>query len=505
MKWKNPMKMNFKSITAILCVLTVPLLSQAKEYASKENCGSAQIVEGTSCPNIKVNFTFSNCELKSEPKPATKVLCEDKTLLATFEAENFKYEAQFESSTDSWGALSWKSLGPLKQWTVRESAKETTQASLKLPEKKKKKITVAPTPTPAPTPAFPDTPVAKEAKVEAKSEATLKFSGFFDFRMTSLSRDPLSGSSGSPESGFGVEDGALFLNYQKESLSFLLDVPFRRLKNSDVGVTTNPNASPNGNVVWGNDKLQAFVKYASPSNFEAVFGQFDTIFGVEVNDSKDRYFSKTGLVYDYMLPVTHTGALVSYNYNGAYGRLLSANSNNKGSLGASASGDNNYEYGAALGFANDMFRGQWGYLARPINKASGENGGLRSLTDVTLGTTLGKFNLDLEYSNLKDESKNTLTPADTSDIEANGVGYFLLASYNVTDQWSLGARIEQVTNDPAQLSVQRTDSQGLETHYKWNSQLETRIEWIQYRYQQIPSLADTLTDKRFGISNIFTF
>ncbi len=525
-----------KILLVILCGLSVSAISHAKDYAAREDCGNAKVVEGLSCPNIKVKFQFSNCGLKNDPQLANSVVCENSKLIAKYENGNFKYEAQFEKIEDGWGAVTWKPLGPLKQWAVKETlnlpqkkemtkkrevkkelvketakevAKEPTKKVAKEISKEVEKENVGETPkdrtvASLPTVVLPPTPPVAEGK-EVKSETNLKFSGFVDFWLKNYSRDSHAGVSGSPESGFGLEDGALYINYQKDSLSFMLDVPFRRYKNSDAGNNTNPNSSPNGNIVLGNDKAQAYVKYTSPYNFEVAFGQFDTIYGVEVNDSKDRYFSKTGLVYDYMLPVTHTGAMISYNYNGGYARFLAANPNNKGSLGDSSTGDNNYEYGAALGYSNDMLRGQVGYLVRPINKASGVGGGRRDLIDVTAGATLGKFSLDLEYSMLGDDSKNTLTPLDTTDKEANGIGFLALASYNLTDKWSLGLRFEHLENDPGQIGYLREDAYAVGGHFKWLPSLETRVELVQYRYQEVALPGQNLIDNRFEISNIFSF
>jgi hypothetical protein len=521
---------SYRNGLVVLTALTVVASAFANEGEAKEDCGEAQVVQGSSCPNVKVKFSFANCKIKSAEQLATSVSCDGKKIVARYESGPYKYEASLNKAEDGWGAVSWKPAKLKDHSNFKETAKaakkarpvaKAAAAPSVAPNKEVKEpartVATAPAavvpqpqpqlqPPPAPAVAAPPVVVPPVESKEVKTEPSpFKFSGFTDFWLTSYSRDARSGASGASESGFALQDGALYLNYQKGPLSYLLDVPFRRFKNADAGNTTDPNSSSNGNVVFGNDKAQAYLKYSSANNFEIVLGQFDTVFGVDVNDSKDRYFSKTGLVYDYMLPVTHAGAMVSYNYNGAYARVLSANSNNKGSLGSSPTGDNNYEYAAVFGFSNERVRLQAGYMARPINKASGSVDGNRNLMDATVGATVGKLSVDLEYAVLADDSKNTLTSADTTDKENNGTGLLLLTSYSLDDTWSLGMRAERLANDPGQLGLSRQDALAFGVHYKWNSSLETRTEWTQYKYQQISQPSIDLSDRRLEISNIFSF
>ncbi len=227
-------------------------------------------------------------------------------------------------------------------------------------------------------------------------------------------------------------------------------------------------------------------------------GQFDTIYGFELNDSKDRFFAKTGLVYDQIMPVTHTGVLFSYTNDGAYARLLAANPNNKGTLGESATGDTNYEYGTAIGYSNADYRIQVGYLTRPINKAGTTTVGMRSLIDVTAGLTLGKFTADVEYAILADENKDKLT-ADPTDKESSGTGLLALVAYNCDDNWAFAARAERVEK----LTTDKLSSLGVGAHYKWNSTLHTRLDNIQTTTEV--AAGDKTTDNRFEISNLFYF
>jgi hypothetical protein len=284
----------------------------------------------------------------------------------------------------------------------------------------------------------------------------------------------------------------------------VLDLAFRRSKDIDVNSSASkPNQSSNGNFALGYDKSQLFLKYKLGSNLIINFGQFDTIFGVELNDSKDRIFGKTGIVYDNTLPVTHTGLMAELLSHGFYSKVFSANPNNKGSYGSSSAGDDKAEYGIALGFSNDYFRTQAGYMRRPINKASGTASADRTLLDVILGTTLGSFSVDLEYSRISDPSKNTLTSSDSSDLEDAGQGMMALLSYRLTENFLLGARYESLRDDPAALSVKSVQSYGGSAHYKLSSELTLRTEYIAYESKNV---SDTSwRDSRFNVAAVLVF
>ena len=94
-----------KTIIGTICVICNFSLALASDFLDKEKCGEAKITEGFACPDIKVQFSFQNCLMKSETKLATSVQCKDKSLVATFIEGNYRYTAQFEKTEDSWGAV----------------------------------------------------------------------------------------------------------------------------------------------------------------------------------------------------------------------------------------------------------------------------------------------------------------------------------------------------------------------------------------------------------------
>ncbi len=477
---------------------------QAESFKRVDTCGSASVTAGSTCETAKVEFKFDGCLLKSQPQFATKVICEEDKLRARYQAEGFRYEAQFTKEDNGWGNINWKSSGDIKQWkNIEKGASPTPQ--------KEKAVIAAPERA-----AEPAKTASASAPTSEPSPSLFKFSGFFDFRLSSVAaKDDTAGvPNANAESGFGLEDGAFIVNYEKDRLSAVVDIAFRRQKDSDAIKPTSttpaptiPNQSQNSNFSIGVDKSQAYIKYKITPDFLIDLGQFDTIFGVELNDSKDRVFGKTGIVYDYTLPVTHTGAMLEYSKNGYYAKGFAANPINKGSYGTSSTGDDRTEHGAALGYSNDLFRTQFGYMSRLISKADGSGYSGRSLLDITAGVTLGAFTLDFEFSKIDDPNKNTLTSTNSADMEKAGQGYLALMTYKISDPVLFGLRYEQVKDDPLNSTSTTFDTvtaSGASLHYKVRSDLELRTEYDNYQIKYL-NAATTITDSRFNVAVLFLF
>ncbi|PWU19084.1 MAG: hypothetical protein C5B49_06290 [Bdellovibrio sp.] len=512
--------------------LTVMILTSARSYSEAKfkptkDCGSANVTAGDTCSNVKVEFNFNGCSVNSQPQPAQKILCEGTQIKARYEIDGYRYEALFNKKDGGWGSgVTWESVGQMKEYEKEKKNKHSeakaTQKSETHPAAKVDAKPAERTPGAAPSTApavTPQTPVAASPAPAAAPASTapasataaapaspLKFSGFFDFRYSTFSapQDPNVVDAHS-ESGFGLEDAAFYMNYEKDRVSFVMDLAFRRGKTYDLNPTVAPphNESNFSTFALGVDKSQLYLRYKVLDSLIFDFGQFDTVYGVEVNDSKDRVFGKTGLVYDLTLPVTHTGFMAEYANNGFSVKALAANPNNKGSNGTSPTQDTNTEYGVAAGYSNEVIRGQLGYMARPIATADGTGMASRSLVDVTAGTTLGRYSLDLEYSMVSDPSKNTLTPTDNTDTEKAGTGLLALATVKIAEPFLLGLRYEIINDDPSSMSLSHADALGLSLHYKLSSDLELRSEYIGYNYQNVAGTK--WSDARFNVAALVLF
>lgn len=483
------------NMISFLIFLAAPI-TWGNEFQKMGSCGSAVVTSGDTCSNVKVQFNFDGCQMESGPRVADRIICQDRTIKARFQKGSLRYEAQFEKTDDGWGGVSWKSLGSVTQFSKMEPKAKQNSAKVAAPR----------------LPALNENPqdhhpvrVLASPQEPSASPSAFKFSGFADLRYTNFTtKNNPSTLNGNPESGFGIEDGAFYGGYEKEKLSVVLDVAFRRSKDVDANSAANhPNQSSNGNFAIGVDKSQLYLKYKITEIVTVNFGQFDTIFGVELNDSKDRIFGKTGIVYDYTMPTTHTGLMVEAAMEGFYSKILAANPNNKGSLGSSTNRDDKTEYGAAIGYGDDMFRGQIGYMTRPISHAAGTDSGNRNLVDAIIGTTLGRFSLDVEYSRISDPSKNTLTPAEIDDFESAGNGIFALASYKFNEEVLAGIRYEVVNDDPASLSLKKVTAFGGSLQYKFRPDLQLRTEYTAANLENVSNAS--WNDSRFNIAALLLF
>lgn len=478
-----------------LVLLTISLancMSFAEtQFNEVEKCGSAKIFKANTCEDSKVELKFDGCLLKSPPQSAVKVACKGNTLTARFGNSQYRYEATFEKTEDGWGASEWKSKGNLRQWQANsEKPKAATAAtpapaapSVAMPATPPAVVVSAPVENRLPT-AIVESPKASDAAPKPTA-SSLQVSGFVDVRLTSLTVKDQPTWDDNSESGYTIDDGKLALNYAEGATELIVDIPFRRAKNIEIAPALTDYGSNNSTILFGVDKLQFFGKYKFSDQYALWMGQYDTPYGVEFNDSKDRIFSKTGLVYDEMLPVTHTGLLLETTFAGNSLKIFSANSNNKGSLGNSASGDNQFEYGATWGFSNSNFRIQAGVLNRLINKASGDGQAARSLVDLTLGGTVDWFSVDAEIAQLSDPSKNVLT-VDGTDNETAGLGVMGLVTLSPWEAWALSFRFENLQNAPSGSSEkQNMSSGGVNIKWKVAPQFETRFEYTNSNFERV--------------------
>jgi hypothetical protein len=183
--------------------------------------------------------------------------------------------------------------------------------------------------------------------------------------------------------GFFLNDAALYVTAGGEKVSLFVDLPFS-------GGTANNDFSV------GTGKAQAYVTLKPANGFEFSMGQFDTIYGLELNDTKDVVFTSQGLVFAAALPTTHQGAMVAYSTQGVTVKALVSNPNNQGILN-----DNNPEYGAQVSYAHgDQFNLALGYLAHNQRGAAGTD----TLVNFVAGANFGMINVgaEVDYNKVGD-------------------------------------------------------------------------------------------------------
>lgn len=421
------------------------------------------MVSGDTCSNVKVEFNFTNCGT-TQAKPlsanaASRIICKGKTITARSSSENFRAEAKFEKVEDGWGSVQWKPVAAVRTFTVDQSS-----------EPKMATVSTIPTSKPeAPKIEVPATETVRTPSVEA-SEApsaaapvSIAVTGFLDMRYTAFrAEDPAVNEKS--KSGFLLDDGAIFFSAKKGNLEAMIDLPLSR-------ELTTPAAA---NMGVGKTKTQLYGRYSFSSSLNLTFGQFDTLFGVELNDSKDRMFGNTGLAYGQTLPIVHSGAYLTYSENGITARLLAANPADRQTFGTDAA-DSSTEYGATVGYSNSQLRGQLGYLARAMTDLNGD-ASQRSLIDILAGATFGDFDLDLQYSIVTDPRKNKLTDS-TTDREDPGSAVLALLTYRLNEKLKFSGRYEKIDKDPIGSGYAEAQTLGLVSNFTPEEGLTVRLEW----------------------------
>ena len=218
-------------------------------------------------------------------------------------------------------------------------------------------------------------------------------------------------NSGSP-TGVVVNDGAVYFSKKSGDAEAKVDLPFH---NTDAG---------NNSVHIGEGKAQAYLSYTCPkSAVSTKLGQFDTIFGFELNDTKDVFFASQGLVFNQAIPVTHRGALVSIPASSTVTlNLMGAADSSTGVLNGT-----NPDWGAQVTSSGPV-RLAAGALYR---KSENESGKSFYLADFVVGTDMGAWTIDAGFDMRRE-----------ADATTTGKTYLAHLVYKMDDKMSLGARGE---------------------------------------------------------------
>ena len=204
------MKLNYLFVLG----MSLTTLAQASSFKEIETCGNAGVSEGSTCVNAKVNFKFDGCKSNLSPAPAKSVTCEGDAILAKYQKADFRYEARLKKSTDGWGAVSWNLDGTVKQFQ-RKAPLPVPVVPKVAAQKIEPKIIAAVVMS-----------EKKEERIAAPAIVSpFKFGAFADVRYTNyhVKENPLV-ADGHPESGFGLEDGAFYANYDKDKKMYVVDV-----------------------------------------------------------------------------------------------------------------------------------------------------------------------------------------------------------------------------------------------------------------------------------------
>ncbi|HVK60923.1 MAG TPA: outer membrane beta-barrel protein [Bdellovibrionales bacterium] len=222
-----------------------------------------------------------------------------------------------------------------------------------------------------------------------------------------------------PTRGFTLNDAALYLSKDfSRGISAHVDLPF-----------STPEKAHTNSVGFAEKQAQAYFAYTS-IGWGGQFGQFDSPFGVEKNDSRDRFFADKGEIGKSLVPLTHSGVLASYQIESLRLGALVANPSDEGTMY-----ERNPEFGAlgAVETADRTYGGQIGFTVGEADVPSSNKTNL--LVDVLGRYQKGRFQFNAGFN-----SKKTAG----TDKTANGLG--LLGILQFDEELAAGARFEYLTD-----------------------------------------------------------
>ena len=200
--------------------------------------------------------------------------------------------------------------------------------------------------------------------------------------------------------GFGVGDGAVYINSDIGMCSATVDIPF----NSTVG---------SGSLSVGATKAQAYVSHHYNMGVGWKLGQYDFPMGLEANDANNRVFVQKGIVGTNLLPVVQAGAWIDYAMGAHKLNLLIGNPVDSGFINSGTPA----QFAAIANLALGGLSLDVGFL--------GQSAATFSWTvDAVAKYTMGKLSLGGEFV--------------IKDTNAMGIG--ALVGFGMTDMMSLDGR-----------------------------------------------------------------
>lgn len=301
-------------------------------------------------------------------------------------------------------------------------------------------------------------------------------SGFVDGQIIggSLFQSP----SNSPT--FVFNEGAVYATTTVGGGTVFLDIP-----------VSGGNANNNFNIAQG--KAQAYINFKYDVGLWWRLGQFDTIYGLEANDTKDITFTRHSSLYSFRgaptSRVTHTGLMVGYNFTEeVWFKALASNPLNQG-IRSTTTAVQNFEYGGVLGYNGPMFHLSGGIL---IHKPSTET---EMLLDFVLGTKIEQLTLDLEFLLAKSAVLNS-----TSGFGI--MGHFV---YAINDEWSLGLRPELLSKLVNNVDGNTRFQITFGPQAKVTDHLTCKLDYT-FRSDKASSAATASTSSHgFGLAAVHTF
>ena len=269
--------------------------------------------------------------------------------------------------------------------------------------------------------------------------------------------------------GFGtsIADGAVYLSKALGSGMAMVDLPF------------SLNSSTSSNIDWAQGKGQAFVSFNYGSGLSWRLGQFDGIFGLERNDSKEIRFTQRGSLYGSQ-PVVMDALMVGYEISKILNVSIYAGAQD--STGTFASGKE-AQYGAKISYDDAIRLSVGGYMQKLTSSTT------RTYVNAVVGTKVSGVNLDGEFSMKKD-----------GDGDA-GTGFGLIAGYDMNDSLSVGARGQMMSKLG---SFNSTTEVTVGPQFQMTKDLRTKVDYT-FGSDKLLSTSDARSRHALNVAAVYSF
>lgn len=246
-------------------------------------------------------------------------------------------------------------------------------------------------------------------------------------------------SATSNTSGFSVADGAVRMSHEMGGSSFAVDLPFFTA------------GAGNNTFSVGTTKAQAYVQHKYDGGIWWKLGQFDSVLGVDGNDTDEFFFTSASLMDQNIdLQMTHTGLMAGWAGSGFGFNVMIANLRNLG--------NNSTQQGldllGQLTFGQGNITGKVGFM---FNFQGATNG---HLLDASLGFKSGELMADVGFMMLLGKTGTT------------NWGFNVAPVYQASDKLGIGARFSMTNvNSASSFDI------AAGPRYSFTKNLDGRLMW----------------------------
>ncbi len=289
----------------------------AVQAQSGSACGTASVVSGNSCENLKVNFDLKGCN--DSDTGDVKVDCSAEPIKAHLTTSKAMYTAKL-SKSESWGEAKFTVDGVVTKTELKHAPAKPVQVAEATPKAPKKvgKPVEAPVSEPV---KVPQPEAAKEAASGVQLPGGVTVGGLADIYYSYNFNRPASATPGNAlptsqtgfriydayHNAFGVNLAEITVKKTDTEVGFLLDLDFGQMADANAGgfgsVATPPADEVSKHIG------QAIISYTPEWGNGLVIdiGKMATHVGFEVIKARDNWNYSRSTLFAYGIPLWHTG------------------------------------------------------------------------------------------------------------------------------------------------------------------------------------------------------